>query len=90
MAGIDINTSYTAHKNAKDRIKKCHLIFTTCIGAGIGLLRTESFDTVIIDEASQQTEPASLVPLVKGCQKAILVGDHVQLGATVQQHAVIQ
>jgi regulator of nonsense transcripts 1 len=45
---------------------------------------------VIIDEASQQTEGASLVPLVKGCQKAILVGDHVQLGATVQKHAILQ
>jgi regulator of nonsense transcripts 1 len=90
MAGKEINTSYTARKKAEEQIKKCHLIFTTCIGAGIGLLRPEVFDTVIIDEASQQTEPASIVPLVKGCQKAILVGDHVQLGATVQQHAVLQ
>jgi superfamily I DNA and/or RNA helicase len=51
--------------------------------------RSEYFDTVIIDEASQQTEAASLVPLVKGCQKAILVGDHVQLRPTIQQHAVV-
>ena len=42
---------------------------------------------MIIDEASQQTEPQSLVPLVKGCSKAILVGDHVQLRATVIKHA---
>jgi superfamily I DNA and/or RNA helicase len=90
MAGKEIYTSYAALNKARDQIKKCHLIFTTCIGAGLGLLRSEFFDTVIIDEASQQTEPASLVPLVKGCQKAILVGDHVQLGATVQRHAVLQ
>ncbi|KAK8048066.1 hypothetical protein PG996_016130 [Apiospora saccharicola] len=37
-----------------------------------------------IDEASQQTEPASLVPLTKGCRRAVLVGDHVQLRPTVQ------
>jgi superfamily I DNA and/or RNA helicase len=90
MAGKEIYTSYSAMKKAQDQIKKCRLIFTTCIGAGLGLLRSESFDTIIIDEASQQTEPASLVPLVKGCRKAILVGDHVQLGATVQRHAVLQ
>ncbi len=90
MAGKELHTSYAAAKKARDQIKKCRLIFTTCIGAGLGLLRSEFFDTVIIDEASQQTEPASLVPLVKGCQKAILVGDHVQLGATVQQHAILQ
>ncbi|CZR57842.1 related to NAM7-nonsense-mediated mRNA decay protein (RdRP) [Phialocephala subalpina] len=90
MAGKEIYTSHVALNKARDQIKKCRLIFTTCIGAGLGLLRSELFDTVIIDEASQQTEAASLVPLVKGCQKAILVGDHVQLGATVQKHAVLQ
>jgi superfamily I DNA and/or RNA helicase len=90
MAGMEIYASHSAMNKARDQIKKCRLIFTTCVGAGLGLLRSEPFDTVIIDEASQQTEPASLVPLVKGCKKAILVGDHVQLGATVQQHAVLQ
>lgn len=90
MAGKEIYTSYTTLNKARDQIKKCRLIFTTCIGAGLGLLRKEYFDIVIIDEASQQTEPTSLVPLVKGCQKAILVGDHVQLGPTVQRHAILQ
>jgi regulator of nonsense transcripts 1 len=51
MAGKEIHTSYAALKKARDQIKKCPLIFTTCIGAGLGLLRSESFDTVIIDEA---------------------------------------
>lgn len=90
MAGKELYTSYSAMNKARDQIKKCRLIFTTCIGAGLGLLRSELFETVIIDEASQQTEAASLVPLVKGCRTAILVGDHVQLGATVQKHAVLQ
>lgn len=89
MIGKELHTSYSAMNKARSQIKECRLIFTTCIGAGLGLLRSESFDTVIIDEASQQTEAASLVPLVKGCQKAVLVGDHVQLGATVQQHAAL-
>jgi hypothetical protein len=89
MAGKELHGNYSAMNKSRDKIKKCRLIFTTCIGSGLGLLRSETFDTVIIDEASQQTEPASLVPLAKGCKKAILVGDHVQLRATVQQHAVL-
>lgn len=89
MVGQEVNESFGARRKAQTRVKNSRLIFTTCIGAGLGLLRKEKFDTVIVDEASQQTEPASLVPLVKGCTKAILVGDHLQLRATVQQYAAV-
>lgn len=89
MLGKDLNANLPARRKAQKRIKEARLVFTTCIGAGLGLLRSESFDVVIIDEASQITEPATLVPLVKGCSRAILVGDHVQLRATVQQNAVL-
>lgn len=85
LAGQEIYSSHAAQRQAKQRVKAAQIIFTTCIGAGLGLLRGQVFDTVVVDEASQQTEPASLVPLVKGCQKAILVGDHVQLRPTVQE-----
>ena len=83
MMGKDLNENPASRRNAQKRIKECRMVFTTCIGAGLGLLRSERFDTVIIDEASQQTEPQSLVPLTKGCTKAVLVGDHEQLSATV-------
>lgn len=89
MVGKEVYSSYSGMNKARGQIKKSRLVFTTCIGAGLGLLRSEQFETVIVDEASQQTEPASLVPLVKGCKKAILVGDHVQLGPTVQKHAAV-
>ncbi|KAF4539237.1 PhoH-like protein [Lasiodiplodia theobromae] len=89
MMGKDINEHFDARKKAAKRIKEARLIFTTCIGAGLGLLRGESFDTVLVDEASQQTEPASLVPLTKGCKHAVLVGDHVQLRATVQMQSLV-
>lgn len=89
MMGKDINEHFDARKKAAKRIKEARLLFTTCVGAGLGLLRGESFDTVLVDEASQQTEPASLVPLTKGCEHAVLVGDHVQLRATVQMQSVV-
>lgn len=87
MAGQEIYESHAAMKKARQMIKDARLVFTTCIGASLGLLRGQVFEIVIIDEASQQTEPASLVPLTKGCRKAILVGDHVQLRPTVGQLA---
>ncbi|KAL6698126.1 P-loop containing nucleoside triphosphate hydrolase protein [Trichoderma pleuroticola] len=88
LAGQEVHSSHAAMRQAKQRVKAAGIIFTTCIGAGLGLLRDQVFDTVIVDEASQQTEPASLVPLAKGCEKAILVGDHVQLRPTVQNIAL--
>jgi superfamily I DNA and/or RNA helicase len=42
-----------------------------------------TFPTVIIDEAGQTTEPATLLPLRFGCRKLILVGDPRQLPPTV-------
>lgn len=41
------------------------------------------FDAVIVDEATQATEPATLVPSLHGCKQLILVGDPSQLPATV-------
>lgn len=89
MVGKDLTTNNAARKQAEKRVRESRLIFTTCIGAGLGLLRPEKFEVVLVDEASQQTEPETLVPLSKGCQRAVLVGDHVQLRATVQKTAVV-
>ncbi|KIW73618.1 hypothetical protein PV04_01721 [Phialophora macrospora] len=89
MFGKDLNQYPAARRKAIANISESKLVFTTCVGAALGLLRNQSFETVIIDEASQQTEPASLIPLVKGCQRSILVGDHVQLRATVSPHAAV-
>lgn len=86
MAGVELNSIQNRSKmnEAKKRVKAAKIVFSTCIGSSLGLLRNEMFDTVVIDEASQQTEGCSLVPLVKGCERAVLVGDHVQLRPTVR------
>ena len=89
MVGKDLNANMAARSKAQKRVKESRLIFSTCAGAGLGLLRTEKFEVVLVDEASQQTEPETLIPLVKGCRRAVFVGDHVQLRATVQKTAVV-
>ncbi|KAF8056611.1 RNA-directed RNA polymerase [Lyophyllum atratum] len=81
--GGDTNENNRLAKKAQERVKAAVLVFTTCAGAGLGTLRKVDFDIAIIDEASQITEPGSLIPLVKGIKRAVLVGDHVQLRPTV-------
>ena len=42
------------------------------------------FDTILMDEAAQATEPMTLIPIVRaGVCRVILVGDHKQLPPTV-------
>ena len=42
-----------------------------------------TFPTVLVDEASQTTEPEVLIPIVHGAQRVILVGDQCQLQPVV-------
>ncbi|KAF8597550.1 RNA-directed RNA polymerase [Ceratobasidium sp. AG-I] len=83
-------------KKAQKRVREATIVFTTCAGAGLGILRKFNFEVVLIDEASQITEACALIPLVKGCQRAVLVGDQlstsdefidVQLRPTVRPQA---
>lgn len=62
-------------RKAEKRVKEAKIVFTTCTGAGLGIIRKTDFGTVLIDEASQITEPAAMIPLVKGCRTAVMVGD---------------
>lgn len=73
--GGDLTENNRLIKKAQERVKSAKIVFTTCAGAGLGILRKPDFDIVIIDEASQITEACALIPLVKGCRKAVLVGD---------------
>jgi superfamily I DNA and/or RNA helicase len=41
------------------------------------------FNVVVIDEATQATEPATLVPLTQGAQCAVMAGDPCQLPPTI-------
>lgn len=71
------------HKERLKQLRQAQVICCTCIGAGGDLLESMTLDRVLVDEATQATEAAVLVPLTRGCQQLVLVGDHCQLPPTV-------
>lgn len=52
-------------------------------GSGLFARMRRGFDVVVIDEAAQAVEPSTFIPLVNGCQQVFLIGDPIQLPATV-------
>ena len=67
---------------AKSILKSVDVVCTTCVGAGDELLEDFVFSATVVDEATQCTEPAALIPLTKSLS-AVLVGDSKQLPPTV-------
>jgi regulator of nonsense transcripts 1 len=62
---------------AEDEIlKNADVICTTCVAAFDTRLKNFRFKQVLIDEATQATEPETLIPLLRGAKHVILVGDH--------------
>eukprot|EP00164_Ancoracysta_twista_P012521 GFYU01019681.1.p1 GENE.GFYU01019681.1~~GFYU01019681.1.p1 ORF type:complete len:1021 (+),score=253.32 GFYU01019681.1:29-3091(+) len=72
-------------KRATEReiLHNADVITCTCVGAGDDRLSKFRFRQLLIDEASQATEPEMLIPIVKGAKQLVLVGDHCQLGPVV-------
>lgn len=62
-------------------VKQANIIFATTAGiAGPYLKKVKRMPVIIMDEATQSSEPSSLIPLgAQGCNKVILVGDTAQL-----------
>ena len=72
------------HKERIKQLKSAQVICCTCIGSGGDMLDSLGpLEHVLVDEATQATEPALLVPLMRGCRQLVLVGDHCQLPPTV-------
>lgn len=73
-----------AKANAAARIiAKADVIVTTCTSCRATELLGVQFPVVVIDEATQATEPATLLPMLNGCEQLVLIGDHHQLPPTV-------
>lgn len=60
-------------------LASAQVICCTCVGAGFSMLKDKQFAMVLVDECTQSTEPACLIPITKCAQRLVLVGDHRQL-----------
>ena len=83
-------SNYIKNKHDKQNyeyylLSNSSILCTTLNNAGNEKLKKNhiTYDYLIIDEACQCVEPSSLIPLCHGIKKLILVGDHMQLPATV-------
>ena len=74
----------------RDILSAADVICTTCSSSADSRLRSLTFSTVLIDEATQAVEPECLTPVVRGCKQLILVGDHQQLGPVVMNRKVAE
>jgi len=88
LAHRDINKGWKEVRRIEnqmrdDILEHAQVICATCVGAGDLLLDSRRFPLVLIDEATQATETATLIPLTKGARHVVLVGDHHQLPPTV-------
>lgn len=67
----------------KKVLQNATVIVTTLMSSATSLLNRMTFETLIIDEASQTTEPESWIAIGKA-ERVILAGDPVQLPPTVK------
>ena len=72
-------SQFPSKKAIKSILNAAQVVAATCTSAGDPNLKGTKFPFVIIDEATQVTEPTSLIPLVHGCQQLVLIGDPEQL-----------
>jgi len=64
-----------------DICDRSDVLFSTALNAGVELLDVVDIPVVFLDEAAQCNETVSLVPLMKGSEHLVLIGDHKQLPA---------
>jgi hypothetical protein len=66
-----------------DVFASAEVVCSTCAGAGSDILAHRPFQIVVFDEATQTTEPATLIALVRGSERVVMLGDHFQLPPNV-------
>lgn len=86
---IELGKKKSVHSSFPDRaltqkiLRSAEVIATTCTGAGDGVLKGLKFNFVIIDEATQSTEPTTLIPITRDCHQLTLIGDPQQLAPSL-------
>jgi superfamily I DNA and/or RNA helicase len=63
-------------------IERAQVVLATLTGLDAGVLAGRRFDLAAVDEATQATEPATYLALLRA-ERAVLAGDHLQLPPTI-------
>lgn len=79
----DLKLSATSAQTQAAQLTAAPVVATTAAGCGSSILRSQSFDVAVVDEASQLTEPGTLAAIARA-DRFVLVGDHHQLPPVVQ------
>ncbi|NXW54028.1 ZGRF1 protein, partial [Eurystomus gularis] len=82
-----VRKSVEQHKLGTNKtiLQQVKVVGATCAACPFPCLNALKFPVVMLDECSQMTEPASLLPIARfQCEKLVLVGDPKQLPPTVQ------
>jgi len=69
----------------KDVIQRAEVICSTLVGVGCDALKSFTFPLILIDEASQATEPSCMIAFVhsRSDTQIVMIGDHKQLPPVV-------
>ncbi|NWU96767.1 ZGRF1 protein, partial [Upupa epops] len=84
---ICVRKSIEQHKLGTNKtiLQQVKVVGVTCAACLFPCLNNLKFPVVLLDECSQMTEPASLLPIARfQCEKLVLVGDPKQLPPTIQ------
>lgn len=79
---LDRDAAAELERGAVRLVARAQVVLTTCVGAATALLRDETFTTVIVDEATQASDPVLLIAAQRG-KRLVLAGDPQQLGPVV-------
>jgi hypothetical protein len=82
-AGGGADRKQVEHAARMRALRQAEVVCATCVGVGSAMLAMTSFAAILVDEATQATEPATLVAIASGCRQLVLVGDQCQLPPTV-------
>lgn len=77
-------------KAEKIVLDSAQVVCCTCVGAGDPRIQRRKFASVLIDEATQATEPEALISLIHGVKQVIMVGDHRQLGPVLMNKTCVK
>lgn len=69
----------TLYRRAEQEILNwAEAVCCTCISAGTKRLNMHSFDSLVLDEANLVSLPELLIPVSRGIERLVLIGDHKQ------------